>query len=243
MKKLIVIRANLPMKPFKIISILLINLILLCGCASVNRAKQGIVKTGNTSAAVPLSIYSSNKVKVVVADFEIKTAKAAGDVGIGLREMFLTALNNSNRFQIVEPQALGAITKEQGAAASELIISVVVVEFEPSASGGSVGVGGGGGVGSGFMGALLGGSPNKAHVALDVRIVDPATSNVLFSTRVQGQASDVSGAIMGGFLGSWALSPGLSGYANTPMEKAIRICIIEAVRYISGEVPAEYFKY
>ncbi len=98
-------------------------------------------------------------------------------------------------------------------------------------------------MGSGFMGALLGGSPNKAHVALDVRVVNPVTSNVLFSTRVQGQASDVSGAIMGGFLGSWALSQHLSGYANTPMEKAIRICIIEAVRYVSGIVPPEYYKY
>jgi curli biogenesis system outer membrane secretion channel CsgG len=48
---------------------------------------------------------------------------------------------------------------------------------------------------------------------------------------------------MGGFFGSWALGVGLSGYANTPMEKAIRICIIEAVRYISQTIPANYYKY
>jgi hypothetical protein len=27
------------------------------------------------------------------------------------------------------------------------------------------------------------------------------------------------------------------------MEKAIRVCIIEAVKYISQQVPANYFKY
>lgn len=229
------------MKALKITGILLINLIFLCGCASFGRVKPA--KTGNAALAAPLSSYSGPKVKVAVADFEIKSAKAAGDAGIGLREMFSTALNNSNRFQIVEAQVLNAAIKEQTPAMPGLVISVTVAEFEPSASGGSAGVGGGGGVGSGFMGALLGGSPNKAHVALDVRVVDPATSNVLFFSRVQGQASDVSGAIMGGFLGSWPLAPGLNGYANTPMEKAIRICIIEAVRYVAGVVPAKYFQY
>jgi len=35
----------------------------------------------------------------------------------------------------------------------------------------------------------------------------------------------------------------LGAYANTPMEKAIRICIIEAVRYIAQVIPANYYKY
>ncbi|MFA6349312.1 MAG: CsgG/HfaB family protein [Candidatus Omnitrophota bacterium] len=231
------------MRSFKIVNVLLLAVFIFSGCASSKGAKHLVAKTDSTSGTTLLSPYSGPKVKIALADFEIKAVKATGDVGIGLKEMFSAALLNSNRFQIVDPQALNAATKEQAQVEQGLIISVAVAEFEPSASGGSAGVGGGGGVGSGFMGALLGGSPNKAHVALDVRIVNPATSNILFSSRVQGQASDVSGAIMGGFLGSWALSPGLSGYANTPMEKAIRICIIEAVRYISGAVPPRYFKY
>ena len=231
------------MKSIRMICIFVISTIFLYGCASVGSAKKPAAKFEDVSSTAPLSTYSGPKVKVAVADFEIKTANSAGEAGIGLKEMLITALNNSNRFQVVDPQALSAAVDVPGDTVSGLVISVIVVEFEPSASGGSAGVGGGGGVGSGFMGALLGGSTNKAHVALDVRVVDPATSNVLFSTRVQGQASDVSGAIMGGFLGSWALSQHLSGYANTPMEKAIRICIIEAVRYVSGIVPPEYYKY
>jgi len=56
-------------------------------------------------------------------------------------------------------------------------------------------------------------------MALDIRIVDASTSEVLAATRVQGEASDVSGGFMAGFFGSWGLGAGLSGYANTPMEK------------------------
>ncbi|MCX5703481.1 MAG: hypothetical protein NT066_03210 [Candidatus Omnitrophica bacterium] len=136
-----------------------------------------------------------------------------------------------------------AARSAQAYAKCYLIITAAVTEFEPQASGGRAGVGGGGGVGSGILGGLLGAALNKAHMALDIRIVDASTSEVLIATRVQGQASDIAGGIMGGFLGSWGLGGGLSAYANTPMEKAIRVCIIEAVRYISQATPASYYKY
>ncbi len=80
-------------------------------------------------------------------------------------------------------------------------------------------------------------------MSLDIRIVDASTSEVLAVSLVQGQAADISGSIMADSLGSWQLVGGLSAYTNTPMEKAIRICIIEAVRYISKTIPATYYKY
>ncbi|MDD5255243.1 MAG: CsgG/HfaB family protein, partial [Candidatus Omnitrophica bacterium] len=187
--------------------------------------------------------------------------KAGGAIGSGLREMLVTALINSNRFSVLERQVLSAVMQEQELSSSgagdpsaggptrgkiktaELIITAAVTEFEPQASGGKAGIGGGGGVGSGVLGGLLGAALNKAHMALDIRIVDTSTSEVLAATRVQGQASDIAGGFMMGFMGNWALGGGLSAYANTPMEKAIRICIIEAVRYISQVVPANYYKY
>ena len=244
----------------KIIFLVFISALALSGCASLDNMMQPTASVDNNAGAAPLPPYSGPKVRVAVADFEVKAAKAGGEIGTGLREMLVTALVNSNRFSVLERQALSAVMKEQELSASgaaeqgtgpqrgkiktaDIIITAAVTEFEPNASGGSAGIGGGGGVGSGFMGALLGGSLNKAHMALDIRIVDASTSEVLASTRVQGQASDVSGAIMGGFLGSWGLGAGLGGYANTPMEKAIRICIIEAVRYVSQTIPPTYFKY
>lgn len=228
------------------------------GCASLT---QPTAQVDNTAGASALPLYSGPKARIAVADFDVKAAKAGGEIGYGLREMLVTALINSNRFSVVERQALNAVMQEQelstsGAAdtasggpqrgkikTAELIVTAAVTEFEPQASGGRAGIGGGGGIGRGVLGGLLGAALNKAHMALDIRIVDVSTSEVLAATRVQGQASDISGGIMAGFFGGWGLGGGLSAYANTPMEKAIRICIIEAVKYISQTIPANNYKY
>jgi curli biogenesis system outer membrane secretion channel CsgG len=232
----------------------------LAGCASLQQMIQPTAQVEPTAGVQALPPYSGPKARIAVADFEVKAAKASGEIGSGLREMLITALINSNRFSVVERQALEAVMKEQelsvsGAAdqtsavergkirTADLIITAAVTEFEPQASGGRAGVGGGGGIGRGALGAMLGGALNKAHLALDIRVVDTSTSEILAATRVQGQAADISGAIMAGFLGSWGLGGGLSAYANTPMEKAIRVCIIEAVRYISQSISANYYKY
>lgn len=232
---------------------------VLGGCATLEQMTQPTAQVDNNAGAQPMPPYSGPRARIAVADFDVKAAKAYGEVGSGLREMLVTALVNSNRFRVVERQVLDHVMQEQELAASgaaqpggaqrgqirtaDIIVTAAVTEFEPQASGGAGGIGGGGGVGSGVLGALLGGSLNKAHMALDLRIIDTSTSEVLAATRVQGQASDVSGGLMAGFFGGWALGGGLTMYANTPMEKAIRICIIEAVRYVSQTIPADYYKY
>ncbi|MFH1339124.1 MAG: CsgG/HfaB family protein [Candidatus Omnitrophota bacterium] len=237
-----------------------ILIFILTGCASLQQIMQPTAQVEPTAGTQALPPYSGPRARIAVADFEVKAAKASGEIGSGLREMLITTLINSNRFSVVERQALEAVMKEQELSASgaadqsakvergkirtaDLIVTAAVTEFEPQASGGRAGVGGGGGVGSGVLGGLLGGALNKAHLALDIRVIDTSTSEIIAATRVQGQASDISGAIMAGFLGSWGLGGGLSAYANTPMEKAIRICIIEAVKYVAQTTPANYYKY
>ncbi|MCM8781068.1 MAG: hypothetical protein NC908_04010 [Candidatus Omnitrophica bacterium] len=234
-----------------------LGIISLYGCATLT---QPTAQVDTTAGVSPLPPYSGPKARIAVADFDVKAAKATFEIGSGLREMLVTALINSNRFSVVERQVLSAVMQEQELSASgaaqpgsgpqrgkiktaDLIITAAVTEFEPQASGGAAGIGGGGGVGSGILGGLLGAALNKAHMALDIRVVDASTSEVLAATRVQGQASDIAGGFMTGFFGGWALGGGLSAYANTPMEKAIRICIIEAVRYISQVIPQSYYKY
>jgi curli biogenesis system outer membrane secretion channel CsgG len=236
--------------------------IALCGCIVMVLSGCAVFKPSaraNTVGILSLPFYSGPKARIAVADFEIKAAKAGSEIVNELRQMLVTALIASNRFTVLEKQALSALTQgqelstveaaqEAGAQrgkikAADIIVAVAVTEFEPPASGGRGGVGGGGGAGSGVLGALLGASLNKAHLALDVRIVNASTSEILASTQVQGQASDISGAIMKGSLGTGSLGAGLSNYANTPMEKAVRICIIEAVRYIAQSMPTHYYKY
>ncbi len=214
--------------------------LVLAGCSLLHH-KAGL---GTATDTISLGAYSGPKARIAVADFDVKATKATGEIGSGVREMLIAALVKSNRFLVVErPQAQAAAGQEQGAQAADLIIRGSVIEFEPQASGGKAGIGGGGGVGSGVLGGLLGPALNKSHISLEIIILDSASSKALAATSAQGKASDIAGAVKGGFLDIGGLSAGLSAYANTPMEKAIRICIIEAVRYISEATPAKYYKY
>lgn len=221
---------------------------------------QPTAMVDNTAGTQAFPPYNGPKARIAVAEFNVKAVKAHGKIGSGLREMLITALMNSNRFRVVERQILSSVIKEQELAVSgaasvdtavktgqiktaDLMITATITEFEPAASGGKVGIGGVGGIGSGILGGLLGGALNKAHMALDIRVIDTSSSEILAATRVQGKASDIKGAVATGFLGSLGLGGGLSMYANTPMEKAVRVCIIEAVRYISQSTPPNYYKY
>ncbi|MCU0651045.1 MAG: hypothetical protein MUC52_02290 [Candidatus Omnitrophica bacterium] len=230
--------------------------ISLAGCASMS---QPSAKVDNNAGTLPLPPYSGPKARIALADFDIKAAKARRDIGTGLREMLITTLVNSNRFSVVERQALKAAMLEQELSASgaasaggpqrgkiktaDLIITAAVTEFEPH----SVKTRAAAVSGHSFEGAIIGGiiagSMNKAHMALDIRVIDTSTSEVLSAARVQGKASDFAGGFGIALFGEGILGPGLSGYSNTPMEKAIRVCIIEAVKYLAQTVPANYFKY
>jgi curli biogenesis system outer membrane secretion channel CsgG len=224
-----------------------------CSHAQLIQPKAQVDNTAGTKALPP---YSGPKARIAVADFDVKAAKAYGEIGTGLRDMLVTALVNTSRYRVVERQAL---MQEQELASSgaaqqgnvkrgqirtaDIIITAAVTEFEPEAGGGGGLLGGGGRSKGKLIGAILGASMNKAHMALDIRIIDTSTSEVLAATRVQGQATDVSGGLFAGLLDSIGLGAGLGAYSNTPMEKAIRVCIIEAVNYIVGQTPPSYFKY
>jgi len=202
------------------------------GCLALRPPKAA----GLAEGALPS--YSGPKAKVAVVDFDVQAPKATAAIGTGLREIMASALINSGHFIVAPKQTADANIKD-----ADLIISTAVTEFEPQASGGSAGVGGGGGANSGAFGGLLGTALNKAHIALEVRIINASTSEVLSSMRVQGQALDASGGPGSGSANNWALGSGLSVYNNTPMEKAIRVCMIEAVRYVGQAVDGKYYKY
>jgi len=243
----------------KKIILLGLSVFVLSGCA-VWHSMIPHAKPDSNAGIAPLPPYSGPKARVAVADFEIKAAKATNETGSGLREMLVAALANSSRFVIVEHPVLSMATSEQPpvnlanntqanvpqqsrSKNVDLLVAVAVTEFDPELSGGRAGLGGGGGVGSGTMGGLLGASLSKAHIGLEIRISDASSLEVLAATRVQGQASDVSASFAVGFFKNWSLGAGLSAYANTPMEKAIRVCLIEAVRYIVQATPETYYKY
>lgn len=202
---------------------------LTLGCSST----RPMIGTAIRSAGADLAVfpaYSGPKARIAMPPFEIKTAKIDTRAAGGLEEILAELLLSSNRFRI---------TQRQPESPADIIISVAVTEFESQSSGGRSGVGGGGGSQSGALGGLLGSPINKAVVGLEVRILNSAAGEPLATTRVQGQASDISAAAP---VANWRLPQGLSEYAHTAMEKAIRICAVEAARYIVKSVPENYYK-
>ena len=178
--------------------------------------------------------YDGPEDRIAVGDVQVKAAGASAEIGDGLREMMVTALFNTNRFIVLERQAIQDVMLEQDLGASgrvktqtaapigqleeaELLVYGVVSEFRMGASGGGLNL------------ALpnlpfgIGGGTSNTHMAIDVRAVDMVTGRILFATRVEGKAADYDvgvGTRIGG--GRTVMPIGLIAYNNTSMEKAIK---------------------
>ena len=206
--------------------------------------------------------YDGPKARIAVSQFKDKTGKGwwTGAIGDGMADMLSTALFHSNRYIVLERQQVSDVLREQdlGAAGrikkgteapigeiegAELLITGAVTEFEGAASGGGGGIGGVGGTAGRILGGIAGGI-KKAHMAIDVRVVDTKTSRIVAATSVEGEATDfaLGGALAGAGSGG-ALGGALGGWSKTPTEKALRLCIQEAVKFIVSKTPATYYHY
>ncbi len=178
----------------------------------------------------------------------------------GLKDMLTTALVQSKRYRVLERQNIesaktemklsedgytdgSGITKGKVKGADIMVIAAIT-GWDPGSSGGSGSLGG---LLGGKAGALLGavsGGYKKSSMSMDIRIVDASTTEVLAATHVEGVAKDISiGGALGALTGGSAMGGSLGGFAKTPMEKAIRTCIYESVKYITENTPQEYMKY
>ncbi|HUU38609.1 MAG TPA: CsgG/HfaB family protein [Candidatus Desulfaltia sp.] len=231
----------------------------LMSCAPTAAVTSG---EGPSIAEAQAERYDGPKARLAVGEFTDKTAKGEGnsgwfglygfhfkEIGSGMREMLTTALFNSNRYIVLERQQLDEVLKEQDLAAAgrvkketaaptgeiygaDLIITAAVTEFEGSAKG----VGGG----TRVLGVTVGGGLKKSHLAIDVRIIDAKTSQIVAAATVTGSATSV-GALGGANIGG-RLPVALGGFSKTPTEQAIRTCIQKAVEYIVTKTPAEYYR-
>jgi curli biogenesis system outer membrane secretion channel CsgG len=207
--------------------------------------------------------YDGPKARVAVDQFKDKTGKGwwTGAIGDGMADMLATALFHSNRYIVLERQTLGSVLKEQDLATAgrikkgteaptgeiegaELLITGAVTEFEGAQSGiGGGTIGGIGGTAGRILGGIAGGFKN-AHMAIDVRVIDTRTSRIVSATTVEGRATDFAlGGALAGAGGGGALGGALGGWSKTPTEKALRICIQEAVKFIATKTPATYYRH
>ncbi len=248
------------MKKVSVFVALVAVLIWMSSCAPTAQ----VTSTGGPSIEeARAERYDGPKARLAVGEFQDKTAKGGWtggwfgmygmnfkQIGDGMRDMLTTSLFNTNRYIVLEREQLGAVLKEQDLATegrikkgteaptgeiygAELIITASITEFEGSAKG----VGGG----TKVLGVTVGGGVKKAHIAMDIRIIDTKTSQIVAATSVEGSATSfgLGGATrIGG-----TLPVGLGGFAKTPTEKAIRVCIQEAVEYIVNQTPAEFYRH
>jgi curli biogenesis system outer membrane secretion channel CsgG len=189
-----------------------------------------------------MSALKGPKKTIAVMEFENKAgADSQWQLGTGMAEMLTTALVNTGRFIVVERQAVTDVLKEQdfgasgrttevGAAKigkilnSQILVRGAITEFSNQTSGGDSGIG--------YMGVSLGMSSSKAHVAVNIRIFDSVTGEVLDSMRCAGTAKS-SGASVGY---SGIVNVGGSGFAKTPLGKATQQAIDEAVAFITAKM-------
>jgi len=182
-------------------------------------------------------------------------------IGNGMAEMLSDALLQSNRFIVLDRQGLKDVLIEQDLAANgrvsketaaptgqvegaDLLIKGSVTEFEPGSAGAGAGVGlGMFGLPGAILGGLVGGL-SQSHVAMVIQVVDARTSRILFSTTVEGKANDFDiGGALAGFGGGFGGVAGLGTWQKTPVEKAIRIAVIQAVKELSSKTPTTYFRH
>lgn len=230
---------------------------------TISCAPTAIVTSGGgpTIAEAQAERYDGPKARLAVGEFQDKTASGSissfwlGNYGIawkqigeGMRNMLTTALFNTNRYIVLEREQLDEVLKEQdlGAAGrikkgteapvgevygADLIITAAVTEFagDTKAIKGDTKV----------LGVNVGAGVGKAHMALDIRIIDAKTSQIVAAASVEGSASNV-GLTGQGDIGPLPVS--LSGFSNTPVEKAIRVCIQKATEYVVSQTPKEYYR-
>ena len=235
--------------------------LLFHGCETMQpKPEAKVAEAGGPSIQEAQSVaYNGPQARVAVSRFTDKTRKGwwNRDVGDGMADMLATSLFHTNRYIVLERQQLGDVLREQDLGASgrvtqqtaapigeiegaELLITGAVTEFEGAAAGSKGGLGG---WGSGAVGAVFG-AYKKAHMAIDVRVIDTKTSRLVAATSVEGSAADISGlAALGGAVGGGGLGGALGGWSKTPTEKALRICIKKSVDFIVSKTPAQYYHF
>ena len=186
--------------------------------------------------------HADNRPSVTVTDFTNNGSGASwfhGDVGQQLGNVLSNELSASGDFNVIERQKVNAVLAEQDFARSgrvrqgtgpatgnitgaRYLVTGSVASYTENTSDS------GGGVS--FAGFHVGGGKSQAYVAIDLRVIDAETSEVVLSRTVEGRSSDsnmdVGGSTWNGIGGDFHQSK------TTPASKAVRAALAEASRYL-----------
>lgn len=201
-------------------------------------------QTRSGAAEMNLGDYKGIRHAIGVVDFENQAGwRGQWELGRNLSLMLESALQDTERFVLVDRQNLGDVMLEQDLAAggrmaqarsvaqtgklrpAKYIASGAVTEVEESASGrdGGIGIGG----------VRIGGGRQKAQVTVIVKLTDSTTGEIVAQERVVGRAGRTALRIG---LSHRGVGGELGGFEKTPLGEAAQDCINQAAEFIAKKM-------
>jgi curli biogenesis system outer membrane secretion channel CsgG len=181
-----------------------------------------------------------DKIRIGVLRFtnDTKASWWNSQVGNELSDMLAAELVSTRSFSVLERKELDAVLNEQDLSASDRVsektklklkqlkgaqylIAGTVSAYEENVKGGGAGI---------SLGPVsLGGSKEKAYIAVDVKVVDTETGEIVDARTIEATAK---GSALSAGLSIRNFSINGGGYDKTPAGKAIRACILYVAEYL-----------
>lgn len=192
--------------------------------------------------AVPsMAFAASDKPSIAVMRFTNNSHASWWGSGTGseLSDMLTNELAGTKKFRVVERREIDSVVNELMFGESGLVdpstksklhrikgarylVTATVSSFEENAAKQ------GGGIS--FMGFGLGGGSAKAYIAVDLKVVDVETSEVIDTRTIEANSESKSLSVSGHFMGLGART---NKEEKTPAGKAIRACVINIADYLA----------
>ncbi len=217
-----------------------------------SRTRVAINKVDNTSGTSTYTVVGDDSIGQ--ASYDYKTVPVQG-----IEAMLTDVLNRTNRFRLVERQAIDNVLKEQdfgasgrvaqpsaakigGVLGAQYLVEAVITHYESGVSKSNVGGAIGGLVGGG-AGALLGAigtSKSSAAFGMNIRLIDATTSEVIFTKQINRNVTEGGWTFGGAGIGGGAAAGGFIGnYTKTPIGQTVLAAINEAAYDLIKQIGAQ----
>jgi len=199
-----------------------------------------------TDQEVTYSPYDGPKKRIAVLQFDNKVNKRWWDrswnIEDRLTEMVITELMKTNRFIVIERGSLNEVLSEQDLGDSgrvrqetaarvgevlgaQVLVKGAITEFIEKESGGAGGII--------ISGIGIGGKTNTGHVAMDIRLIDATTGQIIQAERAEGK---ITSSGIGGIAFFSGVAFGGTSYKKTALGKATRAAVSQAVKFIVNKM-------
>jgi len=198
-------------------------------------------------ATLSSTAFAQEKPRIGVIRFTNNTHASwwHGGTGSELQDMLIAELAATESFSILERKELDKVIGELKLGESGLIdqrtkselgklkgakylIAGTVSSFEENTSGSDAGIS--------FMGVSVGGKKMTAYLAVDVKLIDVETGEIVESKTIEANSSGGGLRVSGSVLG---MSGGLGKQEKTPTGKAIRACVVHVADYLECRLTKE----